>query len=266
LADPPASGENDSEMPTGEAATNPRKPLSHPTPDTDNEGNLFNGVLAVASLFVAVLGLIIRSPGTPSVRFLSFAILLIGALVLTIFSKSQRRIKVEAILLALTAAATSVAAVQWLSVRPTPEPQIEITGPIDGGWISSHPTIKGTTTPLTDGQEIFSFNEPFTTSRLARPGGQAFPDAGPCQSAGRVFTCTKDFSGGHNRDYCQRFYLWVAIVTIQEGNYYNNVKSGTAGDSDQIFVALTANNGPQHIGAAIDRIEVQRDPPRGKAC
>jgi hypothetical protein len=230
------------------------------------DDHFLDRVLAVVAIAIGVVVFVVKSPNTALGRLWLFPILAIAAFLIVIRGGSHRRVVISAVIMALSAAATGVAAVQQFTKQPLAGPQIEITRPIDGAWISRHPLIKGSLTPLASGQEVFSFNEPFTTKGLSRPTGKAYPDAGPCHSSGHSFTCAYDFPGGTASTYCQKYNLWVAIVTIQKGNEYNNIKSGTGPRENQTFVKVDENNGPRHIGTAVDHITVQRYPRSQKSC
>jgi hypothetical protein len=198
-----------------------------PSDTARRNDNALNLILTILGIAIAAITFFVKSASSAFGRLAFFSVIALAMLAVIIRGNDRRRVTISALVLALTAGGAGVAAGQKFTSVPSPNPQIMIQNPIGGAWITGHPLISGVITPpLVSGQEIFSFNEPFTTVGLSRPMGQAFPDAGPCHSEGDSFTCSDDFPGGTASDPCRRFNLWVAVVTVKEGNDDNDIKDG----------------------------------------
>jgi hypothetical protein len=223
--------------------------------------DVLNLVLAILGIAIAAITFFVKSPSSALGRLAFFSVIALAMLAVIFRGGDRRRVAISAIVLALTAGGAGVAAGEKFTSVPSPTPQIVIQNPIGGAWITGHPLISGVITPpLVPGQEIFSFNEPFTTIGLSRPMGQAFPDAGPCHSSDDSFTCSDDFPGGTASDPCRRFNLWVAVVTVKDGNEDNNIKDGLGPIYGQRYIKISEINGPPHIGSAVYHVTVQRYP------
>lgn len=256
------------------------------SPSDDSEGsgrsNFLGLLLGVLGLIAALLALWIRSPGSAPVRVVVCVLLALGSFIVVVREARQRKssqwfIIGFSILFAVAAAASSTGIYQLTNHSPVTRyvkitshspatPYIRITSPVEGTWITQTPVIEGTVTPLAHDQEVWSFNEPFSVRSLPQQTGNAYPDAGPCEVSGTSFTCAKDFPGGPGPDYCGRFVLWVAIVTVQEGNLDNNTKDGLGQNKGQTYLTIDDRTGPPHVGNAFDRVEVQQFPKGNASC
>jgi hypothetical protein len=264
--EPDLPSEEDDSDGANTAVTNhgDRKKLMSSDSARGNRRDFFGLLLGALGLIVGLVALLLTSPNFLKAILAGSIIVAIGGYAVIVRSSPRDWFVIISIALVALTAGVSGATLMQLVNPSSATPTIRIQQPFDGSLITSHPTISGSVAHLTTDQEVWSFNEPFTTARLPKPMGRAYPDAGPCRISGSSFTCSKDFPVGPHPN-CRKFILWVAVVTVQQGNMDNNIKDGLGQHQGLTFLTID-HSGPPHVGTAVDRIAVQRYPKSSKAC